>query len=214
MTFNFGFATDDAFYLAADRRRVHEQPVPKVEDTKTKLHEVNRWTYLTGSGFLYFVDDVVAPQALNVFGADKQDTAQLEVELPRLSKQLAAIHTEVARQAGVPNPQDLYSKFSLAGVDAGAQPFSCEWNSQQGFVGLAIGRRHCFFLPRADSTENDALRQMISKLQSEALQGTKLKRLAREARSIMNWVAARDEAVSGVGDIVLISTKGARRRAF
>ncbi len=115
MTFNFGFATDDGFYLAADRRRVHEQPVQKVEDTKTKLHRVNRWTYLTGAGFLYFVDDVVAPQALDVFGKGPQDTQQLEADLPRLSKQLSAIFVHVAGQTGVANPRDLYSNFSLAG---------------------------------------------------------------------------------------------------
>ncbi len=214
MTFNFGFATDDAFYLAADRRRVHHRPVAKVEDTQTKLHEVNPWTFLTGSGFLYFVDDVVALQAPQVFGAGKQDTAQLEAAFPRLSRKLAAIHTEVTRHTGVPNPQDLYSKFSLAGVDTAVQPFSCEWNSQQGFVGLTIGRRHCFCLPRADRGENEALRQMISKLQSQALQGAGLKRLAREACAIMTWVAARDETVSPVGDIVSIGLDGAGRQAF
>ena len=83
---------------------MHEQSVQKIEDSNTELHKVNRWTYFTGAESLYFVDDVVAPQVLGVFGPGPQDTGILERELPRLTEQLAGSFAQIASQTDVPNP--------------------------------------------------------------------------------------------------------------
>ena len=59
---------------------------------------------LNVSLFVYFVDDVVAPQVLGVFGPGPQDTGILERELPRLTEQLAGSFAQIASQTDVPNP--------------------------------------------------------------------------------------------------------------
>ncbi|QDU70176.1 hypothetical protein [Engelhardtia mirabilis] len=210
MTFYFGFATDDRFYLAADRRRIWKDPVEKVEDDNPKLHEVNTWTYLVGAGFMYFVDDVVAPQSPEAFGSRRIDTTRLAEAMPLMNEQLAGQHADVARQTTVGDPEKLFSQFTVAGINASGMPFSCDWLSTGGFQPPRVGGRHSLFLPRGDAKENTALRAMINELQRLAFQKRSLEDLAAGAQQVLAWVALRDESVSAAGDLVSIGPDGSK----
>lgn len=199
VTYYFGFATTKHLYLAADRRRVQEEPDRVVVDGSSKLHRVNPSTYLVGAGFMYFIDDLFAPQATSVFGSRPLDLQNVEAGLPKLGSQLRDGHAQACAQAGK-LPTELHSRFTVVGISASSVPFSFEWNSDHGFQPIASGP-HVFSLPR-DAAELMELRSMIVDLQQRAGNGASWKDLVGCAANVIAWVAERDPSVSPNGDLV------------
>lgn len=212
MTFYFGFTTDEQFFLCADRRRTWAEPKGKFEDKKTKLHKVNPWTYIVGAGFMHFVDEEIAKSAPEAFGSRPIDTDAFSKDMPKMQDQLRDLFADVARHAKASDPSELFSQFSVAGFSKAGSPFSCDWNSRDGWLGIPrVGRRHSFFLVRESPHENQELLGMVTALQGRAIEGDKPKHLAKQAQQILGWVAERDDGVSMVGDMTVIGPKGSRK---
>ena len=202
MTFYLGFSTDTRFYLAADRRRIQKSPVSVVDDSKPKLYEVNPHTYLTGAGFMYFIDEIIGPQAHCVYGKERLNVSLLERDLEQNFAKVSEGYSQLVTSAGIRDDQHR-TNLHVAGICSRGEPFSFMWSSNKGFVGLKTGRQ-VFFLPRFDEKGNQLVSEKAKVIQEDASNNVEGDVIALKTKSLFEWVAALDDEVSPVGDMVIL----------